>query len=75
MRTDDATNHSEQTATAFTVSKLAFSFANPWVEILVNVAKSLVVSFRRIVTIEQLQLTQTHTVSFTLSLVRVRLEA
>ncbi len=31
-------------------------------------------SFRRIATVEQLQLEQTHTVSFTVSLVRLRLK-
>ncbi len=42
-------------------------------------ARSLIeaVSFRRIATVEQLQLEQTHTqsVTFTVSLVRLRLEA
>ncbi len=68
--TDDAM---KETATAFNVSRTSHNwrkklqFANPGIKIQEKVARSLqlqAVSFCRITTVEQLQLEQTHTVSF-----------
>ena len=70
VRTDDAMKDSEETATAFNVSQTSHNsrkklqFANPRIKIQENVHDQKpieTVSFRRIATVEQLQLEQTHT--------------
>ncbi len=79
MRADDARNGSEETATAFTEQKLAITQEQSF-SLQIHESKSKrtwleAVSFHRIATVEQLQLKYTHTVSFTVSLVRIRLKA
>ncbi len=64
MRTDDTTQYSEETATGFTVVKVAITREQSF-SLQIHESKSKktwleAVSFRRIATVEQLQLAQTH---------------
>ncbi len=83
LQTDDTTQDSEETATAFTVSKSSHNsrtkLANPRIKIVARSLWKLLV----FVALQPLSsyswnthtCTHTHTVSFTVSLVRLRLEA
>ncbi len=86
VRTDYSTQDSEETATAFTVSKSTHNsrtklyFENPRIKIQENMARSIIkllvfVALQPLSSYSWNTHTHTHTVSFTVSLVRLRLEA